>query len=76
MVACDSGTRGDGLGLNVREFAFEAQGPRVDAPSQWQTLAVAIEQYWHEPGIRNVLLHQAGLQPRMRHGFRSPEQAA
>ncbi len=54
-VPCESSPRGDGLCLNVREIEFDAQGLRVGAPGEWQTLAVDIEEYWHEPGIRNVL---------------------
>lgn len=54
-VPCENSPRGDGLCLQVREIAFDEQGLRVDAPGEWQTVAVEIEQYWHEPGIRNVL---------------------
>ena len=54
-VPCESSPRDDGLCLNVRDIEFDAQGLRIGEPGEWQTLTVDIEEYWHEPGIRNVL---------------------
>jgi len=41
--------------LQVRERRFDEQGLVVGVPGAWQPFAETIEDYTHQPGVRNVL---------------------
>jgi len=41
--------------LKVRELRFDAEGMRVNPPGAWITLALKVEGFTHEPGMRTVI---------------------
>ncbi|MEW9625773.1 DUF4377 domain-containing protein [Rhodanobacter geophilus] len=41
--------------LDVREVHFDANGLKTGTPGDWHVLAQGIEDYTHQPGVRNVL---------------------
>jgi heat shock protein HslJ len=54
-LPCDNSPAGDGLCLQVREIAFDAQGLRVGTPGEFQPFSGSIEGFSHTAGTRNVL---------------------
>jgi hypothetical protein len=54
-LPCDDAGSSDGLCLQMREVAFDAQGLRVGEPGTFVPFAGEIEGYEHAEGTRNVL---------------------